>query len=81
VHVEDIARGIRQALEKENLPGFGVYTLGAADTRCPEPSAELVARFRPDLPLTAPLPGRTPLLAIDAAQQAFGYEPQFRLGD
>ena len=81
VHVEDIARGIRQALEKETLPGFGVYTLGAADTRCPEPSAELVARFRPDLPLTAPLPGRTPLLAIDAAQQAFGYEPQFRLGD
>ena len=81
VHVEDIARGICQALEKEDLPGFGVYALGAADTRCPEPTADLLARFRPDLQITAPLPGRAPLLAINAAQQAFGYEPQFRLGD
>lgn len=81
VHVEDIARGIRQALEAADLPGFGVYTLGAADTRCPEPTEELVAHFRPDLPITVPLPGRAPLLAIDTARQAFGYKPQFRLGE
>ena len=81
VHVEDIARGIRQALEKEDLPGSGVYTLGAADTRCPEPTEELIARFRPELPVTTPLPGRSPLLAIDAARQAFSYDPQCRLGE
>ena len=83
VHVEDVARGIRQALEADHLTGFGVYTLGAGDTRCPEPTMELVRRFRPDLAgtLAAPLPGRAPLLAIDRAREAFGYAPQFRLGD
>ena len=83
VHVEDVARGIRQALEADHPTGFRVYTLGAGDTRCPEPTMELVRRFRPDLArtLATPLPGRAPLLAIDRARQAFGYDPQFRLGD
>ena len=83
VHVEDVARGIRQALEADHLTGFGVYALGAADTRCPEPTEELVRRFRPGLArtLAAPLPGRAPLLAIDRAREAFGYDPQYRLGD
>ena len=83
VHVEDVARGIRQALEADHLTGFRVYTLGAADTRCPEPTMELVRWFRPALTgtLAAPLPGRAPLLAIDRARNAFGYDPQFRLGD
>lgn len=81
VHVEDVARGIRQALEAPQLPGYGVYTLGAADTRCPEPSAELVARFRPDLKCTEPLPGRSALLSIASAQRDFGYDPQRRLSD
>ena len=83
VHVEDIVRGIRQALEAETLTGFGVFTLGAGDTRCPEPTMSLLERFRPDLAKTVevPLPGRAPLMAIKAAQAAFGYDPQFRLGD
>lgn len=83
VHVQDIVRGIRQALEKSDLPGFGVYTLGAGDTSRPEPTMELLQRFRPDLAQTVaePLEGRAPLLSIDAARQAFGYAPQFRLGD
>ncbi len=82
VHVEDVARGIRQALETDDVPGFGVYTLGAADTRCPEPTMELLERFRPDLARTVdePLPGRAPLLSIGAARQAFNYNPQFGLG-
>jgi hypothetical protein len=43
----------------------------------------LLERFRPDLAKTVdePLPGRAPLLSIGAAQTAFGYDPQFRLGD
>jgi UDP-glucose 4-epimerase len=80
VHVEDIVQGIRQAAEAEDLPGFAVYTLGASDTRCPEPTQVLAERFRPDLVITSPLPGRAPLLSIDVARKAFGYEPQFRLG-
>jgi UDP-glucose 4-epimerase len=83
VHVGDVVCGIRQALERADLPGFGVYTLSAADTRCPEPTMTLLERFRPDLAanLAAPLQGRAPLLSIRAAQLAFDYNPKFRLGD
>lgn len=82
VHVADIARGLRQALEAPGLPAHGVYTLSAADTRCPEPTRDLLGRFRPDLleTLTEPLEGRAPLLSIERARCAFGYAPQYRLG-
>lgn len=80
VHVADVVTGIRQALEQPDLPGFGVYTLSAGDTRCLEPTMELVQRFRPDLPLTAPLEGRAPLLSIALAGRTFGYAPRWRLG-
>lgn len=81
VHVKDIATGIRQALEAPNLPAHGVYTLGAADTRCPEPTMEILTRFRPDLAanVTAPLEGRAPLMSIARAAAAFGYAPRYRL--
>lgn len=81
VHVADIAVGIRQALESPKLPVSGVYTLGAADTTCPEPTMEILRRFRPDLAasLRRPLVGRAPLLSIDLARRTFGYSPRFRL--
>jgi len=83
VHVADVAAGLRLALEEPELPGFGVYTLGAADTRCPEPTMELLQAFRPDLAqrVAVPLEGRAPLLSIARARGAFGYAPQYRLGD
>lgn len=79
VHVEDIAGGLKAALECESLPEFGVYTLSGADTRCPEPTREILERFRPDLEVTAPLPGRAPLMSVAKAQQTFGYAPRYRL--
>jgi UDP-glucose 4-epimerase len=80
VHVQDVVQGIRLALEKPDLPGFGVYTLGAADTRCPEPTMHILESFRPDLlkTLKAPIPGREPLMSIKHAQQTFGYAPKHR---
>ena len=82
VHVADIARGIRKALEADRLTG-GAYTLGAGDTRCPEPTMTLLEQYRPDLAQTLKesLPGRAPLLSIAKSQEAFGYDPQFRMGD
>ncbi len=82
VHVADVVTGLRQALERVDLPGFGVYTLGAGDTRCPEPTMDLLQRFRPDLAATVvpPLDGRAPLLSIEHARQTFGYVPGYRLG-
>lgn len=82
VHIRDIARGLRQALEGEALLAHGVYYLGAADTRCPEPTMEILQRFRPDLAATVdpPLEGRASLISIARASQAFGYDPRYRLG-
>jgi UDP-glucose 4-epimerase len=81
VHLYDIAAGIRCALEAPGLPGHGVYYLGAADTRCPEPSMDILRRFRPDLAgsVAQPLEGRASLISIRRAQQAFGYLPRYRL--
>ncbi|MDF2439213.1 MAG: hypothetical protein JWN98_197 [Abditibacteriota bacterium] len=82
VHVRDVARGIVQALECPTLPGCGVYTLSGADTRAPEPTLELLQRFKPELAdkVAVPLPGRAPLLSIERAQSTFGYAPRYRLG-
>jgi nucleoside-diphosphate-sugar epimerase len=83
VHIADVAIAIRQALEAPNLPGHGVYTLVADDTRCPEPTMEILKRLRPDLRrvLTRELKGREPLLSNAAAKRAFGFAPRYRLGD
>ena len=69
-------------MECPTLPESGVYTLGAADTRCPEATMELLRQFQPGLArnLTEPLPGRAALLSISRARKAFGYDPQIRLG-
>lgn len=83
VHVGDVVRGLKQALECPTLPGYGAYTLGAGDTRCPEPTMELLERFRPDLAekVSHPIEGRDPLLSIDRARTTFGYAPRFRMVD
>ena len=81
VHVEDVAHGLRQAMEHDRLPATGVYTLGAADTRCPEPTMEILHAFRPDLAKTVkdPQAGRWPLLSIGTAAKTFGYAPKHQL--
>jgi len=81
VHLYDIAAGIRQALDAPDLPGHGVYYLGAPDTRCPEPSLDILCKFRPDLAvnLTQLLEGRASLISIKHAHEAFGYAPKYRL--
>jgi UDP-glucose 4-epimerase len=81
VHIRDIATGIRQALEAPDLPGYGSYTLNAADTSCPEPTMEILERFRPDYVslLNGPIQGRDALISTAKARAAFGYEPKYRL--
>lgn len=81
VHVRDIATAIRQALEAPDLPGYGAYTLNAADTSCPEPTMELLRRLRPEYTsiLTSPIEGRAALISSAKAREAFGFEPNYRL--
>ncbi|MCX7804684.1 MAG: NAD(P)-dependent oxidoreductase [Planctomycetota bacterium] len=82
VHVEDVAACFLLALEAPEIPGFGVYNLCAADTTRPEPTMDLLRRFRPDLAakIREPLPGRASLISIARAARTFGYAPRFRLG-
>lgn len=80
VHVDDVIAGIVLAI-------FGDYalpdpiTLAAEDTKAPEPTMQLINRFRPDLlaSLREPLPGRRTLLSITRAQAFLGYQPRFRI--
>lgn len=80
VHIDDVVEGIRLAVEKTDLPGFGVYTLGAADTRCPEPTMEIIERTKPEYLklLKTSIPGREPLLSIKRARETLGYQPKYR---
>ena len=78
VDLRDVVDGLIKALECETLPKTGVYQLSAPDTRMPEPTMEMIERFRPDLidKIRKPLPGRTSMLSHDRASEAFGYQPQ-----
>lgn len=80
IHVRDVTQGIcKAALVDAVVPG--PITLAAADTRAPEPTLELLRRFRPDLipHLREPVPERTGLLSIQRARTLLGYEPEFSL--
>ena len=74
VDVRDVAAACRQALEAETTGSQNVV-VAAADTIMDVPSAELMARVFPDVPLARPLQGFETLLAIDAARELFGYAP------
>lgn len=80
VHEEDVAAGIVLAATVPTVTSAPTV-LGAGDTRLPEPTMQIIHRFRPDLEpyLTEPLPGRAPLLSITRARARLGYQPQFSL--
>lgn len=80
VHVKDVTQGITKAALVETVVPVPI-TLAAADTRAPEPTLELIEKFRPELVghVVEPLPGRSGLLSIARARTFLAYEPQFRL--
>ncbi|MBO0813090.1 MAG: NAD(P)-dependent oxidoreductase [Microlunatus sp.] len=78
VHEEDVAAGIVLAATIPTVTSAPIV-LGAGDTRLPEPTMDIIRRFRPDLEpyLTEPLPGRAPMLSITRARTRLGYRPKF----
>jgi nucleoside-diphosphate-sugar epimerase len=80
VHVRDVAQAVAAAATVDEVSPSPL-TICAADTKAPEPTRELIARFRPELvgSITAPLPGRSSLVSIAAARTALGYLPRFSL--
>jgi nucleoside-diphosphate-sugar epimerase len=81
VDARDVARACRLALEAPNLPAHGVYNISADEHMADETSADLAARFYPATPLRRDLAGRASFFDWQAANRAFGYEPQYRWRD
>jgi nucleoside-diphosphate-sugar epimerase len=83
VDLRDVVGGLVKAVECETLPAFGVYQLVAPDTTLPEPTLEIIERFRPELlkVVREPMPGRTTMLSNKRAMDAFGYDPQHHWKD
>jgi nucleoside-diphosphate-sugar epimerase len=80
IDMRDVAQAFRRALHAElpDEPRFNAYYISAADTMADEPSAELVARFYPQLrDSAARLEGYASLFSWQAAHAAFGYTPQY----
>ena len=69
----DMATAVRLALERDAI---GVFQINGFDTCSFEPSAELVARHYPDVPLRAPLPGHATLVSYAKATAELGWEPR-----
>lgn len=82
VHIDDVAAAFALSVTAPAVSPQPM-TIGAADTKLPEPTLELVRRYRPDLVpyVSAPMPGRSAMLSIARARTNLGYSPGFRLDD
>jgi nucleoside-diphosphate-sugar epimerase len=75
VDVRDCAMACRRALEAD-VRGARSYIIAAADSAMPVPSAELMRRYFPAVPLTRTLGEFETLECIDRARAEIGYEPR-----
>ena len=75
IDARDGALAVRLAL-KSDLRGFEAFIIASPDTVLERPSADLVAEYFPDVPVTRPIEGRETLLSIDKARRLLGYDPQ-----
>jgi nucleoside-diphosphate-sugar epimerase len=74
---EDLAALHRLIMEKApQLPEHSVYVANAQDTLAEEPSAELVARYRPELAAVAHLEGRQAFFSAAKAREEVGWVAQ-----
>jgi len=75
VDAEDAARAVELALTVDTT-GSHAVTIAAADTLMPTPTAELVARFYPGVPLREDHGTYEGLHGIDDARRLLGWEPR-----
>ena len=84
VDMRDVAQAFRKALHAPPMPRprcVRAY-INAADTMADEPTAELIARFYPQLAHTAgAVAGHESVFSWRAAHEAFGYTPAFTWRD
>jgi nucleoside-diphosphate-sugar epimerase len=75
VDARDVAQACRLALEA-NIQGAEHFTIAAADTLMREPSATLMAKAFPGVPITPGTGEFETLLSIDKAKRMLGYQPK-----
>jgi nucleoside-diphosphate-sugar epimerase len=75
-----VAEAVRRALVAD-VDGYDSFVIAAADTVMRTPSAELMAREFPGVPMRREVPGNETLLDISHAREVLGYDPQFSWRD
>jgi nucleoside-diphosphate-sugar epimerase len=75
VDSRDVGQACRLALDHP-ASGAEVFTIAAADTLMPTPSAELMAKHFPGVPISNSLGLYDTLLSIDKARSVLGYAPK-----
>ena len=74
VDARDVAQATRLALEADTT-GSETFLVAASDTCMTTPSAELMAKVFPDVPISKKLDEHETLLSVDKARSMLGYEP------
>jgi len=72
---EAVVRSV-EALTEKRITGHDRMFLSAADTYSDTPTADLMAAFYPDVPITSPLPGHRSLLSGAKAAERIGFRPR-----
>lgn len=75
IDARDGALAVRLALESD-LTGFEAFIIASPDSVMTTPSAELAARWFPDVPARREITGNETLLGIDKARRLLGYDPR-----
>lgn len=78
--VRDAARAVRAALEAP-VEGAHVLQLAASDTLLSTPSAELLARYAPGVPLRREVAGNRSLVDTTRAETLLGFRPRWSVHD
>jgi nucleoside-diphosphate-sugar epimerase len=76
IDARDGAQAVRKALDHDGT-GAEVFVIANADTVMSTPSAELMSRMFPGVPVTKDLGTHETLLSIDKARRVLGYEPAY----
>jgi nucleoside-diphosphate-sugar epimerase len=76
VDARDVAQACRLALEAD-IQGADHFTIAAADTLMREPSAALMAKAFPGVPVKPGIGEHETLLSIDKAKRILGYQPRY----
>ncbi len=74
IDARDGALAVQNALESD-LTGFEAFIVASPDSVMTTPSADLLAAYFPDVPLSRTVSGTETLLSIDKARRMLGYAP------